>query len=66
MGVIPKGTLNQFAKDLGVPREIGEAARLELTELLGRKVHLFLHVKVEENWAENREIYEEIGLDFGR
>jgi len=47
-------------------KQIGEAARLELTELLGRKVHLFLHVKVEENWAENREIYEEIGLDFGR
>ena len=47
-------------------KAIGEAARAELNELLGRKVHLFLHVKVEENWAENREIYEEIGLDFGR
>jgi GTP-binding protein Era len=47
-------------------KQIGEAARTELANLLGRKVHLFLHVKVEENWAENREIYEEIGLDFGR
>jgi GTP-binding protein Era len=47
-------------------KAIGEAARQELSELLARKVHLFLHVKVEENWAENREIYEEIGLDFGR
>ena len=47
-------------------KAIGEAARKELSELLGRKVHLFLHVKVEENWAENREIYEEIGLEFGR
>ena len=47
-------------------KAIGEAARKELAELLGVKVHLFLHVKVEENWAENREIYEEIGLDFGR
>jgi GTP-binding protein Era len=47
-------------------KAIGEAARKELSDLLGRKVHLFLHVKVEENWAENREIYEEIGLDFGR
>jgi GTP-binding protein Era len=47
-------------------KAIGEAARGELSELLGRTVHLFLHVKVEENWAENREIYEEIGLDFGR
>ena len=28
------------------------------------KVHLFLHVKVEEGWADSREIYEEIGLDW--
>ena len=47
-------------------KAIGEAARLELTELLGVKVHLFLHVKVEENWAESREVLEEIGLEFGR
>ncbi|WP_374405325.1 GTPase Era [Pelagerythrobacter sp.] len=47
-------------------KAIGEAARLELSEMLGVKVHLFLHVKVEENWAEDREVYEEIGLDWGR
>ena len=47
-------------------KAIGEAARKELAELLGVKVHLFLHVKVEENWAESREIYEEIGLDWVR
>jgi len=47
-------------------KAIGEAARAELSELLGVKVHLFLHVKVEENWAESREIYEEIGLDWVR
>ena len=47
-------------------KAIGEAARKELSELLGVKVHLFLHVKVEENWSENREIFEEIGLDWGR
>lgn len=47
-------------------KAIGEAARKELGEMLGVKVHLFLHVKVEENWAENREIFEEIGLDWGR
>lgn len=47
-------------------KAIGEAARKELSELLGVKVHLFLHVKVEENWAENREVFEEIGLDWGR
>lgn len=45
-------------------RAIGEAARNELAEILGQKVHLFLHVKVEENWAEARDIYEEIGLDW--
>ena len=45
-------------------RAIGEAARNELADILGHKVHLFLHVKVEENWAEARDIYEEIGLDW--
>ncbi|OYW46712.1 MAG: GTPase Era [Novosphingobium sp. 12-63-9] len=45
-------------------KSIGEYARKELAELLGVKVHLFLHVKVEENWAESKEIYEEIGLDW--
>ena len=47
-------------------KEIGEAARKELSDILGVKVHLFLHVKVEENWADNREIYEEMGLDWVR
>lgn len=45
-------------------KAIGEAARAELCELLGVKVHLFLHVKVEENWIDSREIYEEMGLDW--
>jgi GTP-binding protein Era len=47
-------------------KAIGEAARKELTELLGQKVHLFLHVKVDENWEDKREIYEEMGLDWVR
>ena len=47
-------------------KAIGEAARNELAEILGHKVHLFLHVKVEEGWAEARDIYEEIGLDWVR
>ena len=47
-------------------KAIGEAARKELSEMLGQKVHLFLHVKVEENWAESRELFEEIGLDWVR
>jgi len=47
-------------------KAIGEAARKELSEILGVPVHLFLHVKVDENWADSREIYEEIGLDWVR
>lgn len=43
---------------------IGSASREELSELLDRKVHLFLHVKVRENWADERETYEGLGLDF--
>lgn len=47
-------------------KAIGEAARKELSEMLGRKVHLFLHVKVSENWSEDKEVFEEIGLDWVR
>ena len=47
-------------------KAIGEAARAELSEMLGQKVHLFLHVKVEENWAEKREFYEDLGLGWVR
>jgi GTPase len=47
-------------------KAIGEAARKELAEVLGVKVHLFLHVKVLENWAEDKELFEEIGLDWVR
>jgi GTP-binding protein Era len=45
-------------------RAIGEAARAELAQLLGRKVHLFLHVKVNPKWEEDRGLYREIGLDW--
>jgi len=45
-------------------KSIGQAAREELSELLGRKVHLFLHVKATENWAEDKEMFEEMGLDW--
>lgn len=47
-------------------KAIGEAARKELSEILGVSVHLYLHVKVDENWAESREMYEEMGLDWVR
>jgi len=45
-------------------KAIGEAARKELSELLGVKVHLFLHVKVLEGWSEDKELFEEMGLDW--
>ena len=45
-------------------RAIGEAARLEIAAALGRKVHLFLHVKVDPKWEEDRGLYREIGLDW--
>lgn len=45
-------------------KQIGERARAELETLLSRRVHLFLHVRVEKDWTEDRERYEAIGLDF--
>jgi GTP-binding protein Era len=45
-------------------KAIGEAARKELEALMGRKVHLFLHVKVKPDWEEDRGLYREIGLDW--
>jgi len=45
-------------------KEIGAAARLELEELLGRRVHLFLFVKVRENWGDDPERYRDWGLDY--
>lgn len=43
---------------------IGSASREELSGILDRKVHLFLHVKVRETWAEERETYQGLGLEF--
>ncbi|PKQ09317.1 MAG: GTPase Era [Alphaproteobacteria bacterium HGW-Alphaproteobacteria-12] len=43
---------------------VGQLAREELQEMLERKVHLFLFVKVRENWGDDRERYREMGLDF--
>lgn len=43
---------------------ISQAARAEIAEFLGRPVHLFLQVKVRENWMEESERYSEMGLEF--
>ncbi|MBK5264403.1 MAG: GTPase Era [Alphaproteobacteria bacterium] len=45
-------------------KEIGSRARAELAQLLGRKVHLYLHVKVKAGWEDDRNLYREIGLDW--
>ena len=45
-------------------KSIGSAAREAIAEHLGRKVHLFLHVKVNPRWDEDRGLYEDIGLDW--
>ena len=45
-------------------KAIGQAAREAIGEHLGRKVHLFLHVKVNPRWGEDRGLYEDIGLDW--
>ena len=45
-------------------KAIGEAARIELEELLDRRVHLFLFVKVRKDWGEDPERYRDLGLDY--
>ncbi|GAA5103751.1 GTPase Era [Bartonella jaculi] len=45
-------------------KTIGQAARKELMEILAQKVHLFLFVKVRDNWDTDPERYREMGLDF--
>jgi GTP-binding protein Era len=45
-------------------KAIGAAARSELEKLLDRRVHLFLHAKVKEDWADRRGYYSGVGLDF--
>jgi GTPase len=45
-------------------KAIGQASRADISEFLGRTVHLFLQVKVRPNWLEEAERYSEMGLDF--
>ncbi|WP_455478485.1 GTPase Era [Bartonella sp. B10] len=45
-------------------KAIGQAARKELMEIMDQKVHLFLFVKVRDNWDTDPERYREMGLDF--
>src|SRR5581483_2758044 len=45
-------------------KAISMAARKELSGLLERPVHLFLFVRVRENWADDPERYREMGIEF--
>jgi GTP-binding protein Era len=45
-------------------KAIGAAARAEITQHLGRPVHLYLHVKVNPRWDQDRGLYRDIGLDW--
>lgn len=45
-------------------KKIGSEARRELEEILDARVHLFLFVKVRENWGDDPERYRDWGLDF--
>ena len=45
-------------------KAIGQAARMEIAEAAEARIHLFLHVKVRENWADDPARYREMGLEF--
>ena len=45
-------------------KAISKAAREELENFMGRRVHLFCQVKVREKWLDEAERYTEMGLDF--
>jgi len=45
-------------------KALGQSARREMEEMLGRRVHLFLFVKVRENWIDDPERFSEWGLDW--
>ncbi len=56
-----KNVLGKLAQSI---KAIGEAARTELADILGHPVHLFLFVKVRENWGVDPERYRQMGLEF--
>jgi GTP-binding protein Era len=45
-------------------KALGEAARGQMEELLGRRTHLFLHVKVKPGWADDRHTWRDLGMDW--
>lgn len=53
-----------LGKEGAMIKKIGTSARLELQKILGKKVNLFLFVKVKENWGDDPTQYASVGLDF--
>ena len=47
-------------------KSIGAESRKEIAEIVGAPVHLFLFVKVRENWGDDPDRYREMGLEFPR
>jgi GTP-binding protein Era len=45
-------------------KKVGQESRKDLEEQMGRRVHLFLFVKVRENWLDDPERFREMGLEF--
>lgn len=45
-------------------KKLGQMAREEMEEEFQRRVHLFLHVRTTERWADDRTMYQDMGLDF--
>ncbi len=45
-------------------KEIGHRAREAISDHLGRRVHLYLHVKVNPKWGEDRSLYQDMGLEW--
>ncbi|MGZ5874689.1 MAG: GTPase Era [Bradyrhizobium sp.] len=45
-------------------KSIGAESRKEISEIVGVPVHLFLFVKVRENWGDDPDRYREMGLEF--
>ncbi|MEX0300466.1 MAG: GTPase Era, partial [Kordiimonas sp.] len=45
-------------------KKLGQMAREEMEEEFQRRVHLFLHVRTTERWADDKTMYQDMGLDF--
>ena len=53
-----------IGSDGGNLKQIGTESRKELKKMLNKEVHLFLFVKVKENWDTSPDYYKDLGLDY--